>query len=282
MAQKTKWLRLGSAAVPVALIMAALAPAGPAHAAPPPNDTANKAIEITTVPEEITADTRSATWDRVKRSCVGGHSVWYRHTPTTSGPVKITTVGSSFDTVLAVYTGKSSPTERIACNDDRADLTSAVRPRLTAGKNYWIAVSSCCMDRTRRGGDLTLRVYRGLTPAVQVTLDSAEAGAVSGRMRIHGTVTCATPSVVYGEVYVSQMTGEHVARGSTQFYVGQCLPASTEWVVRIDSDTGWAFQPGLLATEVFTRGYDGFTGAAPASAEANLAVAPDPDGRPRP
>ncbi len=280
MSQKAKWLRLGTAAVPVALIMLALMPVGPAQAAAPPNDTVNKAIEITTLPTNMTADTRSATRDRVERECVSGHSVWYRYTPPASGRVKITTIGSSFDTLLAVYAGKSSPTERIACNDDRADLTSAARPTLTAGKHYWIAVSSCCGNRSGPGGDLMLRVYQGGTPAVNVTLDSAEAGAVSGRVRIHGTVSCATPSVVYGEVYVSQMIGEHVARGWGYFDVGECLTEPTEWVARVDSDTGWAFQPGILATEITAWGYDGFSEVS-TFAEENLAVAPDPLGKHR-
>lgn len=275
MSEKKKLLRLGSAAAPVALIMVALVPAGPAQAAAPPNDTANKAIEITTLPEEITADTRSATSDRVERKCVSGHSVWYRYTPSTSGRIKITTVGSSFDTLLAVYTGKSSPTERIACNDDRADLTSAVRPMLTAGKHYWIAVSSCCSSP---GGDLTLRVYRGGKPEVKVTLDRAEAGAVSGRVRIHGTLTCATPSVVYGELVVSQVVGVHVARGLGFIGVYECLTDPTEWVARVDSDTGWAFQPGILATEITAWGYDGFSEVT-TTAEVNLPVAPDPLGK---
>ena len=34
-------------------------------------------------------------------------SVWWRYTPTASGSITITTAGSSFDTVLAVYTGSS-------------------------------------------------------------------------------------------------------------------------------------------------------------------------------
>src|SRR6266851_1725342 len=55
----------------------------------------------------------------------GGHSVWYRWVAPASTSVAIDTVGSSFDTLLAVYTGTSvSALTAVASNDD---LSSANR-----------------------------------------------------------------------------------------------------------------------------------------------------------
>src|SRR6267378_7953283 len=49
----------------------------------------------------------------------GGHSVWYRWTASASTPVTIDTIGSNFDTLLAVYTGSSvGSLTTIASNDD--------------------------------------------------------------------------------------------------------------------------------------------------------------------
>ena len=265
-------------AVSAALGVVAFTPATPARAVPPPNDTAATATAVTTLPMTFEADTREATVDSVHRDCVGGRSVWYRHRPPTTARVKIATIGSSYDTVLAVYQGARSPSTRIACNDDAAGLASAVQPRLAAGRKYWIAVSSCCGRRSGRGGDLVLRLYQGGTPDLQLTVDSAEAGAVSGRLRIHGTVSCATPSAVFAEVVVSQAVGQNVARGWGWLEVNECLVEPTEWVARVDSETGWAFQPGTVAAEGHARGYDGFSSSS-TSVEENLPVTVDPIGK---
>lgn len=266
------------AATGAALMVVVVAPAAPAQAVPPPNDAATKAAEIPTVPATLALNTREATADRIARSCVGGHSVWYRYTPSTTARVKMVTIGSSFDTVLAVYQGARAPTTRIACNDDAAGLASAVRPRLTAGQQYWIAVSSCCGRRSGPGGDLVLRLYQGSTPAIQMTAKRAEAGAISGRLRIHGTIACATPSVVYGEVEVSQAVGQNVARGWGWVELEECESEPVEWTVRVDSETGWAFQPGTVAADAYAEGYDGFSEVS-TTVGANLPVIVDPNGR---
>ena len=58
-----------------------------------------------------------------------GRSAWYTITPTTSAPLTLSTAGSSFDTVLSVYTGSAvSGLTAVACNDDGpSDLTSQLQ-----------------------------------------------------------------------------------------------------------------------------------------------------------
>jgi hypothetical protein len=79
----------------------------------------------------------------------GGRSVWWSWTAPASGTFKITTDGSNFDTLLALYTGSSFPLVLIAANDNYADArlkddyggkTSTLSFTATAGQTYHIAV----------------------------------------------------------------------------------------------------------------------------------------------
>lgn len=73
----------------------------------------------------------------------GGATLWWTWTASTSATVNIDTQGSSFDTVLAVYTGTSlGGLSLIEANDNRASgqQTSSVTFAATAGTTYQIAV----------------------------------------------------------------------------------------------------------------------------------------------
>jgi hypothetical protein len=74
----------------------------------------------------------------------GGRSVWWKWTPDISGTASLTTAGSNFDTLLAVYTGTSVSTLTVvASNDDYYsgfDHTSALSFTCTAGTTYYFAV----------------------------------------------------------------------------------------------------------------------------------------------
>lgn len=73
----------------------------------------------------------------------GARSVWWRWTAPAVGSAAVTTTGSLFDTLLAVYTGNSvSSLAQIAANNDAASgvRTSAVTFTTTAGTTYHIAI----------------------------------------------------------------------------------------------------------------------------------------------
>jgi uncharacterized repeat protein (TIGR01451 family)/uncharacterized delta-60 repeat protein len=73
----------------------------------------------------------------------GGASVWFTWTSPISDAVNISTIGSTFDTILGVYTGNSVDSlTLIAANDDvgGGSLQSSVSFVATAGKIYHIAV----------------------------------------------------------------------------------------------------------------------------------------------
>src|SRR5262249_59366480 len=68
----------------------------------------------------VTLNTSQATGtgDPTTPCSSGDNGVWFTFTPASTGPVTISTCGSSFDTVLAVYTGACGALSPIRCNDD--------------------------------------------------------------------------------------------------------------------------------------------------------------------
>jgi PKD repeat protein len=72
----------------------------------------------------------------------GGKSVWWQWPSPITGPVSISTIGSSFDTLLGVYTGSAiSNLVLVASNDDaEGTLQSDVTFQAIAGTNYQITV----------------------------------------------------------------------------------------------------------------------------------------------
>jgi subtilisin family serine protease len=73
----------------------------------------------------------------------GGKSVWWTWTAPASGKLTLVTAGSSYDTVLAVYTGDAvNGLRAVAFNDDASwrDLTSKVNFSVSSGVRYRIAV----------------------------------------------------------------------------------------------------------------------------------------------
>ncbi len=74
----------------------------------------------------------------------GGRSVWWQWTAPSSRRVTLSTAGTGFDTLLAVYTGDSvASLVQVAANDDvanGADTTSEVSFFASAGQAYRIAI----------------------------------------------------------------------------------------------------------------------------------------------
>ena len=70
------------------------------------------------------------------------HSIWYRWLAPANGNATLSTAGSTFDTLLAVYTGSQvDQLQSIASDEDSAGfLTSQTRFPVTAGGEYQIAI----------------------------------------------------------------------------------------------------------------------------------------------
>jgi subtilisin family serine protease len=122
----------------------------PAPPPPPPavpNDMFADAVVLTGASGSRTGTTVDATKEPGEpdhAGNVGGASVWYQITPAASGTATIDTIGSDFDTLLAVYTGTSvSALTEVASNDDIEmffNVQSRVQLPVTAGVTYRIAV----------------------------------------------------------------------------------------------------------------------------------------------
>ena len=101
-------------------------------------------------------------------SNAGGASVWFKWTATAAGTATFNTIGSSFDTLLAVYVGsKVSALKAVAngSNDDISDseTTSQVSISVASGVTYFIAVDGY----EGATGKITLR-YSGPVAASQL------------------------------------------------------------------------------------------------------------------
>lgn len=71
----------------------------------------------------------------------GYRTAWYSLTPGSTGIVTITTEGTEYDTVLAVFAGGCSSTVALACSDDFRSFQSRVSFRVTRGQTYLIEVA---------------------------------------------------------------------------------------------------------------------------------------------
>lgn len=85
------------------------------------------------------------------------HSVWFNYTPTTSGMVFASAEGSSYDTVISVYTGSPGVFVPQACNDDFYGLQSMAPFYALAGTPYSIMVQSFS---NAAGGNLLLTMNK--------------------------------------------------------------------------------------------------------------------------
>jgi len=110
----------------------------------PPNDMFANAAVISGTSGQTTGSNVGATKEPGEPSHAGnsgGASVWWYWTAPTSSETTIDTFGSSFDTLLAVYTGSSvGSLTPIASNDDSGSLQSQVTFTAVSGTTYRIAV----------------------------------------------------------------------------------------------------------------------------------------------
>src|SRR5688572_1267943 len=182
----------------VALLLLSLVLAAPALAVPPANDNFIAAEVLT----GDTATTSGTTLEATKETAepnhawyAGGASIWYRWTAPSDGVATIDTFGSSFDTLLGVYTGLSvGGLHEIASNDQYNGSQSRVRFSATAGTEYRIAVDGWNAQQ----GAVTLNVGLAQSPPNDAF---ANAAVLSGSSTT-ATGTNAAASIEPGEPYL--------------------------------------------------------------------------------
>ncbi|MFZ5856462.1 MAG: fibronectin type III domain-containing protein [Chloroflexota bacterium] len=128
------------------IVFAAAASASPAYAAVPNNDLIANAVKINTaVYNGTVVDVAGATTsaaDPIISCGASKHqdSVWYTFTPISSGEVRINTLNSQYDTVLAIFKGTPGALIEMGCNDNASGTTSAITMPLRGGIRYYIEV----------------------------------------------------------------------------------------------------------------------------------------------
>ena len=130
----------------------------------PDNDNLLGARSLSSQSFSEKADNSTATAEDFERRAphaeVGkGKSLWWKWTSPVNGDFVISTHGSEFDTVLAVYTGDSLGLINTTFNDDAnaMDWTSRVNFSAVAGTTYYIAVDSY---RSDAAGKVILNGFR--------------------------------------------------------------------------------------------------------------------------
>lgn len=129
---------------------------GAVHAAAPPNDAIATAEVIEGESGTRTGTNVEATLEAGEPTHEGEHSVWYRWTsPVTSQFVFQTcntgAAATTFDTILAIYTGPSvSEWRRLAANDDACSEQSRVTITAEAGTTYHVVVAGYDDDESGR------------------------------------------------------------------------------------------------------------------------------------
>jgi hypothetical protein len=98
----------------------------------------------------------------------GGRSVWWAYNAQVSSPVTISTAGSNFDTLLAVYTGSSVNALALVAQND--DFNNTPQSQLTfqavAGTTYFIAVDGFNEGLGADQGSISIRLT---VPTLQVS-----------------------------------------------------------------------------------------------------------------
>ena len=99
------------------------------RAAIPENDSFATRIELFGTSISTTGSNVGATKevDEPDPDFAGGRSVWWTWTAPSNGSLTITTVGSSFDTMLGVFTGSALANLRLVAFNDTETNTSFVR-----------------------------------------------------------------------------------------------------------------------------------------------------------
>jgi uncharacterized repeat protein (TIGR01451 family) len=114
----------------------------------PSNDAFTSAVSLTGSSGSTTGTSVLATkepGEPAHAGNAGGASVWWKWTAPGTGTLTLSTAGSSFDTLLAVYTGTDvASLAPVAANDNAgtggAVTTSQLTFNASAGSTYWFAV----------------------------------------------------------------------------------------------------------------------------------------------
>ncbi len=139
----------------------------------PANDEFASALSIGSMPYSNIGGTLGATRAITdpELSCGGGapsqhyNSVWFTILPQNETRYLLSTTGSDYDTILAVWTGEEGNLTEFACNDDADGLQSNLNILAEAGIRYYIEV---VQKGVPGGGSLVFSIQEITAPPVYV------------------------------------------------------------------------------------------------------------------
>jgi hypothetical protein len=221
----------------------------------PANDDFDAAVVITTLrftDNLNTSEATSAADDPANDCVIGGHTVWYKFTPSEDMRINANTFGSDYDTGIAVYTGARGALTQITCNDDAVTgqfVQSNVNFDAVAGQTYFFMVGSF---GDSPGGNLVFNV--DVSVDLGLTIDpSGSVDAKTGVATIRGTITCAEPVSGTLDGSVQQRIGRSLLNGG--FFTFFECDGVTPWEVQVSAFDG-LFVAGRLQVSVRAFAFD--------------------------
>ena len=252
---------------------------------PVPNDNFSNAQIVTGNAFTVTGSVNGATVEPGEPFHAGGsnsQSIWYRWTAPASGRVLVSTEGSTFDTVLGVYTGAAvSSLRKVAANNDAPGTPlSALKFDAVAGRTYFIAIAASSAQ-----GDTILNLvlappYVGSYQGLIVPQAGAAVGLLSVSVDRLGSFT---GSVRYlGKDYV--LKGAFSASGNFGTSIQRRGLSPLQVVLRLDLTeggervTGSVSTGGLPASVLAPRAHFARGGALPQAGNYTFIIPGAPDG----
>ena len=218
---------------------------------------------------ELPFDTRNATFDG-PGLCMTSPNIWYCYTASCTGEATVSLLGSSYDTMLAVYSGCACyPASRdlIGCNDDAASTyQSRLTFAVTAGEQYLIEVGGYGSGVGQ--GVLSISCEGEQTPATKDNCENATAvddvknlPFDTTNATFDGPGLCMTsPNVWYcytascaGEVTVSLMGSSYDTMLAV--YAGCNCNLTRGALIACNDDAGGTYQSQITFTAATGRQY---------------------------
>jgi uncharacterized repeat protein (TIGR03803 family) len=216
----------------------------------PSNDDYVSAIALFGASVSASGTNTQATPDGFEPFAFGGHSVWWTWMASTNGTVTIDTIGSSFDTILGVFTN-ASPNPVLVASDDQSGgnnaslLTFDVLPNQT----FLIAVDGSRFAAPGQGtGTIVLNIHLISNPP-QITLQPQSQNVLTGS-NVTFTVTANGTAPLS---YQWQKNGTNIAGATTTTFTltNVQLSDSGTYSVHVTNPVG-ATNSGNAALNVVT------------------------------
>jgi hypothetical protein len=245
----------------------------------PPNDACTNATIISSVPYTNMQSTLGATSTGDPLPTCGsgfGSGVWYKYTPPLNGKIDVDTIGSDFDTILAVYSGTCGSLVQVSCDDDGGGgVTSKTSANVSAGVPAYILAGGY----GGAVGNLVLHLTfsPGGTAPVIFTQPASQSKAIGDTATFSVSLAGSLP--LY---YQWRKGGVAIAGATSSIYtVAPVAPASAgSYNVLVTNAFGSALSSNALLTVVagptlafladFESGNNGFTYVADPDATSNL------------